>query len=85
MGGILYLATTIIVNDSKFMRIIVKKMLEDAGHQVIAEAKNGREGIELYFRLKPEIVTMDINMTDINGIDAVREICLKDSNARIIV
>jgi two-component system chemotaxis response regulator CheY len=84
MGGY-NMATILIVEDSKFLRMTIKKMCQDASHQVIGEANDGQEGIELYFRLKPDLVTMDITMPVMNGIDAVKEICSKDSNARIII
>ena len=78
-------ATILIVDDSRFMRLIIKKMLEDIGHNVIGEGNNGQEGIELYFRLRPELVTMDITMPELNGIDAVKGICSRDPKARIII
>lgn len=79
------MAGILIVDDSKFMRMIIKKKCQDAGHQVVGEAGDGREGIELYFRLRPDLVTMDITMPELNGIDAVKEICIRDPKARIIM
>lgn len=74
----------LIVDDAYFMRNLIKKVLKEAGYEVVGEAKNGKEGITLYFELKPDFVTMDINMPDINGIEATRQILSKDPNAQII-
>lgn len=76
--------TVLIVDDAYFMRNLIKKALKEDGYEVIGEAKNGKEGIKLYFELRPDIVTMDINMPDITGIEATREIISKDSHAKII-
>lgn len=76
--------TVLIVDDAYFMRNLIKKALKEAGYEVIGEAKNGKEGIKLYFELKPDIVTMDINMPDISGIEATKQILSKDPYANII-
>lgn len=74
----------LIVDDAYFMRNLIKKVLKEAGYEVVGEAKNGKEGITLYFELKPDFVTMDINMPDISGIEATQQILSKDPNAQII-
>ncbi|WPS85465.1 response regulator (plasmid) [Brevibacillus halotolerans] len=74
----------LIVDDAYFMRNLIKKVLKEAGYEVIDEAKNGKEGITKYFERKPDFVTMDINMPDISGIEATRQILSKDPYARII-
>lgn len=74
----------LIVDDAYFMRNLIKKVLKEAGYDVIGEAKNGKEGITLYFELKPDIVTMDINMPDISGIEATKQILSKDPHAKIV-
>lgn len=74
----------LIVDDAYFMRNLLKKALKEAGYDVIGEAKNGKEGIKLYFELKPDIVTMDINMPDISGIEVTKQILSKDPHAKII-
>lgn len=76
--------TVLIVDDAYFMRNLIKKALKEAGYEVVGEAKDGKEGIKLYFELKPDIVTMDINMPDISGIEATKQILSKDPNAMII-
>jgi CheY-like chemotaxis protein len=74
----------LIVDDAYFMRTLIKKVLKEAGYEIVDEAKNGKEGITKYFELKPDFVTMDINMPDITGIEATRQILSKDPNAKII-
>ncbi|PLS19707.1 hypothetical protein CVD28_04655 [Bacillus sp. M6-12] len=76
--------TVLIIDDAYFMRNLLKKALKEAGYEVVGEAKNGKEGIKFYFELKPDIVTMDINMPDISGIEATKQILSKDPNAKII-
>ncbi len=68
------MAKILVVDDAKFMRVTLTNMLEKANHIVIGEAENGREAVELYRKLKPEIVTMDITMPEMTGLDAVKEI-----------
>lgn len=74
----------LIVEDAYFMRNLIRKAVREAGYEVVGEAKNGTEGIKLYFELKPDIVTMDINMPDISGIEVTRQILSKDPKAKII-
>jgi two-component system, chemotaxis family, chemotaxis protein CheY len=74
----------LIVDDSSMMRKMITKTLTDHGHIVIGEAKNGHEAVELYKALKPDLVTMDITMRDMDGFSAAREILNDDTDARII-
>ncbi len=73
------------VDDAKFMRVTLTNMLEKANHIVIGEAENGREAVELYRKLKPEIVTMDITMPEMTGLDAVKEIKKEFPDAKIVM
>jgi two-component system chemotaxis response regulator CheY len=79
------MATILIVDDAKFMRTLVKDALVPAGHEIIGEAENGNEAIQLYKKLKPNLVTMDITMREKDGIEAAEEILRQDPNARIIM
>jgi two-component system chemotaxis response regulator CheY len=79
------MANGLIVDDSKFMRKILRESLESGGHVVIAEADNGSEGIDKYKSLKPDFVTMDITMGGLDGLKAVRAINDYDPKARIII
>ena len=82
------MANIMIVDDSKFMRKMLTDILIVAGHTIIGEAENPMEAIEFYKRLNPDLVTLDIVMPDVGGIDAVsalRAIIAEDSAARIVM
>ena len=79
------MARCIIVDDSKFMRRIIRQALEEGGHTVIDEADNGADGVKAYKFSKPDFITMDITMGGKDGIIAVKEITDFDPNARVLV
>ncbi|AIF69317.1 chemotaxis protein CheY [Palaeococcus pacificus DY20341] len=79
------MARILVVDDAAFMRMLLKKILTQAGHQVIGEASNGEEAIEKYKELKPDLVTMDIIMPKMDGISAVGEIVKIDQNAKVVM
>ncbi|MCI3923715.1 response regulator [Paenibacillus sp. TRM 82003] len=67
------------------MRLMLKDILAKAGYEVIGEAANGVEAVEQYAKLKPDIVTMDITMPVMEGVDAVRRIRKEHPGAKIIM
>lgn len=75
----------IIADDSILMRRNLKSILKQLGYNVIAEASNGQEAVELYKRLKPDVVTMDISMPVMDGIEAVNQIVQSYPDANIIM
>lgn len=75
----------LIVDDAAFMRSSLKHILKGSEFEVVGEAENGKEAIEQYKILLPDIVTMDITMPIMSGIDAVRKIKEFDNNANIIM
>ncbi|MCK9456699.1 MAG: Chemotaxis protein CheY [bacterium ADurb.Bin157] len=77
--------TILIVDDAAFMRMMIKDILDKNGYQVLGEAQTGKEAVELYQKLKPDLVTMDITMPEMNGIDAVKAIKAIDPAARVIM
>jgi two-component system, chemotaxis family, chemotaxis protein CheY len=79
------MAKVLIADDSKLIRNIIKDELEKSGHQIVSEATNGREAVELYKKLKPDLVTMDITMDEMDGIEAIKQIKAIDKSAKIIV
>ena len=77
--------TVLICDDAIFMRTMVRDILTQAGFDVVGEAETGIQAVEKYQQLRPDLVTMDIVMPDMGGIDAVRQICQSDPNARILM
>lgn len=75
----------LIVDDALFMRRMLADVLVKGGYELIAEAANGKEALEQYKTTKPDIVTMDIIMPEVDGIEAVRQIIKFDKNAKIIM
>lgn len=77
--------TVVIVDDSKLSRKVLRNMLEEAGYAVIAEATDGEEGIAAYLQFKPDIVTMDITMPNMNGMESLKEILVMDKKAQVVM
>lgn len=75
----------LIVDDAIFMRKMIGDILRKEGYEICGEAENGIEAIKKYKELSPDLVTMDIIMPDMSGIDAVQEIVNVDSNAKILM
>src|SRR5690606_14814565 len=68
-----------------FMRLTLRRTLERFGHEVVGEAADGEEAVQLYQELRPDLVTRDITMPKMDGITAIREIRKIDPRAKIIV
>lgn len=77
--------TVLICDDAMFMRKMLADILGDAGFEVVGEAETGAQAIEKYREVDPDLVTMDIVMPDMGGIDAVRVITEEDPDARILM
>ena len=75
----------LIVDDAAFMRMMIKDILEKNGFQVVCEANNGIKAVELYKKERPDVVTMDITMPDMDGIEAVKAIRAFDPAAKVIM
>ena len=79
------MANILIIDDSNFSRLTIRKYLEEAGHIVVGEAENGEIGLELYKQLSPDLVTMDMLMPVCDGITSLKSILKYDSKAKIII
>lgn len=75
----------LIVDDSGFMRSLLKGIVIKDPYELAGEAGNGAEAVRLYQELRPDLVTMDIVMPEMDGIEAVRRIVADDPSARIIM
>lgn len=79
------MANILIVDDSRTSRRILRSILEEDGHVIVGEATNGQEGFEQYMSLNPDIVTMDITMPVMTGVEALKKIIEADSNAKVVM
>ncbi len=79
------MARILVADDASFMRMMIREIVEDDGHEVVGEASDGSEAVDMYRELHPDIVTMDIVMPRRSGIDAVRGIIEVDPSARIVM
>lgn len=75
----------LIVDDAAFMRLSIRTMLEKNGFEIVGEAENGLEGIQKYKELNPDIVTMDITMPEMTGVDALKVIKAYDPDAKVVM
>jgi two-component system chemotaxis response regulator CheY len=74
-----------VVDDSLIIRKTLSIELEKMGHTVVAQAKSGKEAIELYTQFQPDLVTMDITMPIMSGIEALKTIKKQYNNAKIVM
>ncbi len=77
--------TVLVCDDAIFMRTMITDILTQAGYEVVGEAESGAQAVEKYRQLKPDLVTMDIVMPEMGGIEAVREICKDNPQAKILM
>lgn len=79
------MARVLVVDDTAFMRKVVSDALAAAGHEVVGEAANGREAVERFQELRPDLATLDITMPEKDGIAALKEILAFDPSARVVM
>ncbi len=79
------MATILVTDDAAFMRMQLKDILTKLGHEIVGEAENGRLAVEKSAELNPDLITMDITMPEMGGVEAVREIKKHNPDAKIIM
>jgi len=79
------MARIMIVDDNAFMRNNLKNVLTQGGFEVVAEAVDGLEAVSKYDTVKPDLVTMDITMPNMDGVEALKELRIRDGAAKVIM
>lgn len=77
--------SVLVVDDSSFMRTTLSNMFAKWGFEVVGKASNGQEAIDLYKELQPDLVTMDVTMPILSGLEAAKEILSEFPEAKIIM
>ena len=77
--------TVLICDDTPYIRALMSHILRRGGFEVVGEAETGAQAVQKYKQLRPDVITMDIVMRDMGGLDAVREIRRFDESARILM
>jgi two-component system, chemotaxis family, chemotaxis protein CheY len=75
----------LVVDDAAFMRMMIRDILTKNGYEVCGEANDGAQAIEKFKEVKPDLITMDITMPEMDGIAALKEIKKLDSNAKVVM
>ena len=75
----------LIVDDASVVRLMIKKVLKEGNFEIVGEAANGIDALTKYKELRPDVVTMDITMPEVDGIQATRDIIAFDKNAKIVI
>ena len=79
------MARVLVVDDAAFMRKMVSDVLTEGGHEVVGEAGNGIEAIARFQELRPEVMTLDITMPEMDGLSALRDIMELEPSARVVM
>lgn len=75
----------LIVDDAAFMRMMIRDILTKNGYEVVGEANDGAQAVEKFKEVHPDLITMDITMPEMDGIQALKEIKKIDGNAKVIM
>lgn len=75
----------LIVDDAAFMRMMIRDILTKNGFEVVGEAQDGNQAIEKFKEVRPDLITMDITMPEMDGIAALKEIKKIDPSAKVIM
>jgi len=75
----------LIVDDSFYMRTMLKNMLTDAGYEVVGEAANGQQALEMAASTKPDLITLDVILPDNTGLDVLRGLRKEAPDAKVVM
>ena len=75
----------LIVDDAPVIRLMLRDIIEYNGYEIVGECENGKQAVEKYRELKPDVVTMDITMPEKDGITALKEIMALDRTAKVVM
>lgn len=75
----------LVVDDAAFMRLAIKNILEKHDYMVVGEAENGKIAVQKYKDLRPDLVTLDITMPEMTGIEALKQIIAFDPAAKVVM
>ncbi len=75
----------LVVDDSLSMRLVIKQLLINLGHEVIGEAKDGLEALKLYMEDKPDVVLLDLVMPKFDGKKTLKKLLQVDENAAVVI
>ena len=79
------MAKILIVDDSRTSRKMLRNILESNGHEIIDEAVNGQEGVQKFQALNPDVVTLDITMPVVDGVEALKMIKALDPESKVVM
>ncbi len=79
------MARILICDDARFMRLMLSRIISKMGHEVVGEASNGEEAVQMYHDLKPDIITLDVVMPKMDGLNALRRILAIDPEAKVLM
>jgi len=79
------MARVLVVDDAAFMRKVLGDALASGGHEVVGEAANGKQAVDSFQTLRPELTTLDITMPEKDGLEALAEIMAIDPAARVVM
>ena len=79
------MAKILIVDDSRTSRKVLRGILEEGGHEVVDEAVNGQEGVQKFQSCKPDIVTLDITMPVLDGMEALKMIKALKPDMKVVM
>ena len=75
----------LIVDDSFYMRTMLKNMLTDAGYEVVGEAANGAQAVEMATSTNPDLITLDVILPDNTGLDVLKSLRKTQPNAKVVM